>query len=105
MVRRAGTGSGHARVKNQEDEKREARKRQELTGQTLVSLTNKSNWPRQTENTGINTQRVIGEDGIHLEGVETSTRTGETDTSLTYIVSTDCLDTFAPTYHVHTVLP
>jgi hypothetical protein len=34
--------------------KRDAVKRQELTGQTLVSLTNKTNWHRQTENTGLN---------------------------------------------------
>ena len=50
---------------------------------TLVSLTNKTNCHRQTENTGINTHRISGEDRRHLEGVETSTRTGETDQSVT----------------------
>jgi hypothetical protein len=44
VVRRVGTKSGQARVKNQEDEKKRSRERQELTGRTLVSLTNKTNW-------------------------------------------------------------
>ena len=43
--------------------KRETGKRQELTGQTLVSLTKKTNWHRETENTGINTGRISREDG------------------------------------------
>jgi hypothetical protein len=38
----------------------------------------------QTENPSINTERISGEDGRHLEGVETSTRTGETDQSVTH---------------------
>jgi hypothetical protein len=49
----------------------------------LVNLTNKMNWHRQTETTGINTQRLSEEDGRNLEGVETRTRTGETDQGMT----------------------
>ena len=50
--------------------------------------TNKTNWYRETGNTGINTlaqrdrkhrDKYTGENKRHLEGVETITRTGETD--------------------------
>jgi hypothetical protein len=71
----------------------EAGNRQELTGQTLV---NKTKWHRQTENTDINTQRISGEDGRLLEGVETSTRTGETDQGVTRTI-------FQPSLCLHPV--
>ena len=45
----------------------------------LVDLTNKSNWHRQTENTGINTQGIMGKMGDTWRGVETITKTGGTD--------------------------
>jgi hypothetical protein len=48
-------------------------------------LTNKTNWHRQTENTGISTQGIMGKMGNTWRGVETSTRTGKTDQGVTYV--------------------
>jgi hypothetical protein len=38
---------------------------------------------KQTENSGINTQGIIGKMGDTWRGVETNTRTGETDQGMT----------------------
>jgi hypothetical protein len=47
------TGSAQARVKNQEDEKRETGEKQGLT-QSLVGLTNKTNWQQTKREHGYN---------------------------------------------------
>jgi hypothetical protein len=46
-------------------------------------LTNKTNWYRETGNTG---DKYTRDNKRHLEGVETSTRTGETDQGMTDIL-------------------
>ena len=51
-------------------------------GKTLVDLeTYKTNWHRETGNR----DKYTGENKQHLEGVETITRTGETDQGVTLI--------------------
>ena len=80
MVRMASSGSRQARVKNQE-----GGKRQELTGQTLISLTNKTNWQQTNREHRYKYPGDNGEDGRNRKGVETSTRTGETDQGMTEI--------------------
>ena len=84
VVRQAGSEAGPAMVKTRSARKERLGKSRSwetkhwLTWQTIQT----SN--RQTENTGIN--KYTGEDGRHLEGVETSTRTGETDQGMTYVL-------------------
>ena len=41
---------------------------------------------RQTENTGINSQGIMGKLGDTWRGVETITKTGETDQDVTVVV-------------------
>ena len=59
VVRQAGTGSGQVRVKNQEDKKKRG---WEKTGadSTKAGKLEKQYELAQTENTGINTQRISG---------------------------------------------
>jgi hypothetical protein len=52
----------------------------------MVDLANKTNWHRQTENTGINTQGIMRKMGDTCRRLETSTRTGETDQGVTIIL-------------------
>jgi hypothetical protein len=67
--------------------KREARKKQELTGQTLVSLTNKTNWQQTSAKTQVYVHRVtMGKMGNTWRGgEETRTRTVETGQGVTEI--------------------
>ena len=48
----------------------------------LVGFMNKMNW-QQTENTGKNTQGIMGKMGDTWRRVETITKTGETDQGVT----------------------
>jgi hypothetical protein len=52
VVRQADRETGQAKVKSRRARKREVRKKQELTGQMLLSLTNKTNW-QQTNRTQV----------------------------------------------------
>ena len=67
VVRRSGSESGQARVKNQVDEKKIG---WEKTGpdRTNACKLDKQEKLTQTANTGRNTQRIIREDGRHLGG-------------------------------------
>ena len=70
------------REKDQEGKKR----RQEKAGaetKPLVDLTTRQTGNRQTENTSINTQGIMGKMGNNWSGVETITKTGETDQGVT----------------------
>jgi hypothetical protein len=71
-VRRAGTGSGQAEVKTGKTSK-------ERLGTAGKLEQTRRTGNRQTENTSINTQGIIEKMGDTWRGVETSTRTGETD--------------------------
>lgn len=64
----AGPGSGQARVKTKRTRRRETREKAGTETKRWLTWTNRTNWHRQTENTGINTQGISGEDGRHLEG-------------------------------------
>jgi hypothetical protein len=59
--------------------KRETGGKQELRQKILVDLTNKTNWQQTNREHRYKYPGDNGEDKRHLEGVETSTRTGETD--------------------------
>ena len=83
VVMQASSHLGQARVRTRNDEKKRDWEKTGATRKTLVDLSNKTNWHRQTENTGINTQGIRGKMGDTWRGVETSTRTGETDQGMT----------------------
>jgi hypothetical protein len=83
MVRQAGSESKTGKGQNKEDEKKQRLGQTGARRNTLVDLANKTNWHRRTENTGINTQGIMGKMGDTWRGVETRTRTGETDQGVT----------------------
>ena len=78
MVRQAGSESRQAGVKPGRTSKREIRKSRS-TGKT------RQTGNRQTGNTGINTQGLMGKTGDTWRCVETITKTGETDQGVTGI--------------------
>ena len=67
VIRRVGTGSGQAKVKNQEDEKRDWGKAGADT-KMLVVLTNKTNWQQANREQRYKYTGDNGEYGRHLEG-------------------------------------
>jgi hypothetical protein len=95
MVRQECSVSGQAQ-KNRDSENAGAR--------------NKTRWltrragNRQTENTGINTLGIM-DNGLYLEGVETSTKTGETHHGVTPINNHDIISqVFLFTFLAHSCL-
>ena len=61
--------------------KRETGEKQELRNKTLVDLTNKTNWQR----TNRGDYGIMTKMGETWRGVETITRTGETDQGVTHL--------------------
>ena len=55
------------------------------TNAGTVGFMNKTNWNKQSENTGINTQGIMGKMSDTWSGVATGTKTGETDQGVTPI--------------------
>ena len=67
MVRRAGSGSGQARVKTRRARKERLGK-QDPRPKTLVDLTNKTNWQQTHRELRYKYTRDNEADGRHLEG-------------------------------------
>jgi hypothetical protein len=84
--RQAGSGSGKAKVKlgGLAKRGRETKGADRKNSGKLERRRRTGN--KQTENTGINTQGIIGKMGDTRRGVETSTRTGEADQGMTFTI-------------------
>jgi hypothetical protein len=79
----SGTGSGQDRQGSKTRRTRNWKKAGAATQTTGRLEQTRQTGNRQTENTGINTQGIMGKMGDTWRGVETITKTGETDQGVT----------------------